>query len=159
MESAEKKVLPPQISEIGICLGPFSPSQARRASDLYGSDPRIYLIDRISKFLQLEIMDADDEAEFYGADMHIDLLWDDFLNDVRDDCNDFGVENSEILWADIDSTGDDPLIDWIIETWRENKNNSALLRCRINLFKPARKLPGFFREKKEPQLLRLYFPD
>lgn len=117
MESAEKKVLPPQISEIGICLGPFSPSQARRASDLYGSDPRIYLIDRISKFLQLEIMDADDEAEFYGADMHIDLLWDDFLNDVRDDCNDFGVENSEILWADIDSTGDDPLIDWIIETY------------------------------------------
>ena len=117
MESAEKKVLPPQISEIGICLGPFSPSQARRASDLYGSDPRIYLIDRISKFLQLEIMDADDEAEFYGADMRIDLLWDDFLNDVRDDCNDFGVENSEILWADIDSTGDDPLIDWIIETY------------------------------------------
>ena len=117
MESAEKKVLPPQISEIGICLGPFSPSQARRASDLYGSDPRIYLIDRISKFLQLEIIDADDEAEFYGADMHIDLLWDDFLNDVRDDCNDFGVENSEILWADIDSTGDDPLIDWIIETY------------------------------------------
>lgn len=117
MESAEKKVLPPQISEIGICLGPFSPSQARRASDLYGSDPRIYLIDRISKFLQLEIMDADDEAEFYGADMHIDLLWDDFLNDVRDDCNDFGVENSEILWADIDITGDDPLIDWIIETY------------------------------------------
>ncbi len=117
MESAEKKVLPPQISEIGICLGPFSPSQARRASDLYGSDPRIYLIDRISKFLQLEIMDADDEAEFYGADMHIDLLWDDFLNDVRDDCNDFGVENSEILWADIDSTGDDPLIDWVIETY------------------------------------------
>ena len=117
MESAEKKVLPPQISEIGICLGPFSPSQARRASDLYGSDPRIYLIDRISKFLQLEIMDADDEAEFYGADMHIDLLWDDFLNDVRDDCNDFGVENSEILWADIDSTGDDPLIDWIIERY------------------------------------------
>ena len=117
MESAEKKVLPPQISEIGICLGPFSPSQARRASDLYGSDPRIYLIDRISKFLQLEIMDADDEAEFYGADMHIDLLWDDFLNDVRDECNDFGVENSEILWADIDSTGDDPLIDWVIETY------------------------------------------
>ena len=117
MESAEKKVLPPQISEIGICLGPFSPSQARRASDLYGSDPRIYLIDRISKFLQLEIMDADDEAEFYGADMHIDLLWDDFLNDVRDDCNDFGVENSEILWADIDITGDDPLIDWVIETY------------------------------------------
>ena len=117
MESAEKKVLPPQISEIGICLGPFSPSQARRASDLYGSDPRIYLIDRISKFLQLEIMDADDEAEFYGADMHIDLLWDDFLNDVRDECNDFGVENSEILWADIDSTGDNPLIDWIIETY------------------------------------------
>ena len=117
MESAEKKVLPPQISEIGICLGPFSPSQARRASDLYGSDPRIYLIDRISKFLQLEIMDADDESEFYGADMHIDLLWDDFLNDVRDDCNDFGVENSEILWADIDSTGDDPLIDWVIETY------------------------------------------
>ena len=117
MESAEKKVLPPQISKIGICLGPFSPSQARRASDLYGSDPRIYLIDRISKFLQLEIMDADDEAEFYGADMHIDLLWDDFLNDVRDDCNDFGVENSEILWADIDSAGDDPLIDWIIETY------------------------------------------
>ena len=117
MESAEKKVLPPQISEIGICLGPFSPSQARRASDLYGSDPRIYLIDRISKFLQLEIMDADDEAEFYGADMHIDLLWDDFLNDVRDDCNDFGVENSEILWADIDSTGDNPLIDWVIETY------------------------------------------
>ena len=117
MESAEKKVLPPQISEIGIYLGPFSPSQARRASDLYGSDPRIYLIDRISKFLQLEIMDADDEAEFYGADMHIDLLWDDFLNDVRDDCNDFGVENSEILWADIDSTGDDPLIDWVIETY------------------------------------------
>ena len=117
MESAEKKVLPPQISEIGICLGPFSPSQARRASDLYGSDPRIYLIDRISKFLQLEIMDADDEAEFYGADMHIDLQWDDFLNDVRDDCNDFGVENSEILWADIDSTGDDPLIDWVIETY------------------------------------------
>ena len=117
MESAEKKVLPPQISEIGICLGPFSPSQARRASDLYGSDPRIYLIDRISKFLQLEIMDADDEAEFYGADMHIDLLWDDFLNDVRDDCNDFGVENSEILWADIDSTGDDPLIDWVIEKY------------------------------------------
>ena len=117
MESAEKKVLPPQISEIGICLGPFSPSQARRASDLYGSDPRIYLIDRISKFLQLEIMDADDEAEFYGADMHIDLLWDDFINDVRDDCNDFGVENSEILWADIDSTGDDPLIDWVIEKY------------------------------------------